>query len=125
MDWLNGMDVNLMNKNLDGLWQRQRVISENLANSETPGYRSKRVAFEDTLKDTLALKGRENRAQKVLESPIEIGESEGAALRADGNNVDAEAENIEMARTQLAYMYSLQSVSDHFARLKIAITGSR
>ena len=35
---------------LDGLAARQRIIAQNLANSETPGYISQNVDFEDSLR---------------------------------------------------------------------------
>ncbi|HCB91593.1 MAG TPA: flagellar basal body rod protein FlgB, partial [Ruminococcaceae bacterium] len=43
--------------------------------------------------------------------------------RADGNSVDLEQQEIEMARTALNYSYSLQAMSDTFSRLRTAITG--
>ena len=39
---------------LDGLAARQRIISQNLANSETPGYLSQNVNFEDSLRSAMA-----------------------------------------------------------------------
>jgi flagellar basal-body rod protein FlgB len=44
-------------------------------------------------------------------------------FRADGNGVDLEQQNIELARTQLNYYYSVDQLSEAFARLKTAIGG--
>ncbi len=39
---------------LDGLAARQRIIAQNLANSETPGYLAQNVNFEDSLRSAMA-----------------------------------------------------------------------
>lgn len=51
--------------------------------------------------------------------------SNDGSLRLDGNNVDVEQQNVELARTQFNYMYSLRELSDHFSRLKYAITDGK
>jgi len=52
----------------------------------------------------------------------QIDVSDDKSLRLDGNNVDIEKENIDLARTQINYYYSLRELSDHFSRLRYAIT---
>ena len=44
-------------KALDAASLRQKVISENLANINTPGYQAKDVAFEETMRDVVAQEG--------------------------------------------------------------------
>lgn len=124
MDWLNSISMSVLNKNLDGLWARQQAISENIANVETPGYKSKTVSFEDQLQAQLenSSKSKEDMIQGI-QSVNPVTSESGGTLRADGNDVDIEKENIELARTQLDYAYSLQGLSDQFSRLRIAISG--
>ena len=43
----------MMQKALDGTWERQKAISNNIANHETPGYKAQKVMFEDALKKEL------------------------------------------------------------------------
>lgn len=43
----------LLQKALDGTWQRQKAIANNIANHETPGYKSISVEFEHALKNEL------------------------------------------------------------------------
>ncbi len=57
MDWLDTVSSSLIGKDLDGLWARQKAISDNMANFETPGYKTKRVSFEDQLSAQLANAG--------------------------------------------------------------------
>lgn len=125
MNWMDSVSMSLLNKDLDGLWARQQAISDNLANLETPGYKSKSVSFEDQLRQQLAEQGR-TQSQQIggigSVSPVTTVASD-ETYRADGNGVDLEKENLEMARTELNYLYSLQAVSDEFSRLKTVIGG--
>lgn len=127
LNWLDSVPINLMNKDLDGLWTRQQEISDNISNVETPGYKSKSVSFEDQLKALLTdnsastneiVKGIKNTQPQTTVSDEE-------SLRLDGNNVDIEKENVELARTQLNYMYSLRELSNYFSRLRYAITDGK
>ena len=124
LNWLNNISMNLLDKDLDGLWVRQQAISGNLANVETPGYKSQNVSFEDQLRQCLADPGETKsdlNAQIEDTQPV-ITKSNDLTQRLDGNNVDEEQQNVELARTQLNYMYSLRELSDYFSRLRYAIT---
>jgi flagellar basal-body rod protein FlgB len=116
-----------MNKDLDGLWARQQEISDNIANVETPGYKSKSVSFEDQLKALLSDSSASNSEiiNSIKNTQPQTTVSDDKTSRLDGNNVDAEKENIELARTQLNYMYSLRELSDYFSRLRYAITDGK
>lgn len=124
MAWLDGVSVTLMNKDLDGLWTRQQEISDNIANVETPGYKSKTVSFEDQLKAVLSGNpGNSKEAAAAIQNvQPEVTVSDDKSIRADGNNVDVVKENIELVRTQMNYMYSLRELSDYFSRIRYAIT---
>lgn len=127
MNWLDNISVNLMNKDLDGLWARQQDISDNIANIETPGYKSKSVSFEDQLQALLSDRPASNSEliNNIKNIQPQTIVSDDQTSRLDGNNVDAEKENIELARTQLNYMYSLRELSDYFSRLRYAITDGK
>lgn len=116
-----------MNKDLDGLWTRQQAISDNIANVETPGYKSKYVSFEDQLKEQLSEDSgsRSDLIDQIKSTRPLTAVSDDESLRLDGNNVDVEQQNVEFARTQLNYMYSLRELSDYFSRLKYAITDGK
>jgi flagellar basal-body rod protein FlgB len=121
----------VLQKALDGTWQRQRAIANNIANHETPGYKAIKVSFEDSLNrevQKLEKNGVSSKEQKaegldaIRGSEISVYADESTALRADGNNVDLDLENIEMAKTQLQYEYLSRSMTDMFARLRYAIS---
>ena len=127
MDWLNSISTTLLTKDLDGLWLRQRAISGNLANWETPGYKSKNVSFEEELQKSLAqpVQKKSDFVELIDSTQPTVTVSEELSQRLDGNNVDLEQQNVEFARTQINYMYSLRELSDHFARLRYVITEGR
>ena len=125
MDWLDSVSSSLIGKDLDGLWARQRAISDNLANYETPGYKTKVVSFEDRLREELAQTGLtgSEAAREIADVQPVTSEKADETYRADGNGVDLEQQNVELARTQLNYYYSLRTLADTFSRLKTAIGG--
>lgn len=127
MNWLDSLPVNLLSKDLDGLWTRQRAIADNMANVSTPDYKAKTVRFEDQLQSVLADTSEtpDELTDRIKNTRASVTVTDGQTSRADGNNVDVEQQNIEMARTQLNYMYSLRELSDYFARLKYAITDGK
>lgn len=124
MDWIDSVTTSLLSKDLDGLWARQQAVSDNIANFETPGYKTKSVSFEDQLRAQVENGKTAGGQVRGIESvQPETTEAGNEMFRADGNGVDLEQQNIEMARTQLNYYYSITELSDAFSRLKTAISG--
>lgn len=117
---------------LDGLSVRQQVISRNLANVDTPGYRAQQVKFEDTLKQVFRGKrslGLEQSHAAHLASPTQqagaqVSQRPGGSLRADLNSVDIDVELLEMSETGIQYQALTQSVSKKLQLLKL-IANSR
>lgn len=120
----------ILQKALDGAWQRQRAIANNIANHETPGYKAIKVNFENSLKQEIMklengipAKERITEGIKALKnSEINVFSDYSTANRADGNNVDLDLENIEMAKTQIQYQYLTRGITDMFIRLRYAIS---
>jgi len=123
----------VLQKALDGVWQRQRAISNNIANYETPGYKAKKVSFESALEQEVkslsaqaASKGGIDEMKARIEQlRFREYDSDNVSTRADGNNVDLDAENIDLAKTQLQYQFLTRSFSDGIARLRYAISEGR
>ena len=127
----------LYQKALDGTWQRQKATSNNIANSETPGYKATTVKFEDSLKAEInklssnsssssssGFIDKMDSIQSIQNSNITVSSGD-TSSRLDENNVDLESENIEMSKTTLQYYYLVRGVSDNYSRLKYAISGGR
>lgn len=114
-----------MQKGLDFTWQRQKVVMENIANSETPGYKSKYVTFEDELKRKVksAKNGTLTQRDEILNTNYKTNLTNNESTKLDGNNVSVDEENVELVRTYLQYEYLSRLVNDEFSKLSIAIKG--
>lgn len=120
----------ILQRALDGAWQRQRAISNNIANHETPGYKAIKVSFEESLEKEIEKLGAGAPAKEKIQegidalknSDINVFSDYSTSERADGNNVDLDLENIEMAKTQIQYQYLTRSMTDMFSRLRYAIS---
>jgi flagellar basal-body rod protein FlgB len=113
-------------KSLDALWLRQQVISGNIANIDTPGYKSKSVQFEGLLERELKRDASGESLSGIADNiKPRIVTDQSTQAREDGNNVDIDAENVSLVRTQLQYEYMVRSVADELSRLKYAITEGR
>lgn len=126
MNLLTDNSMLLTQKSLDYLWKKQTVILDNLANSETPNYKSKYVTFEDEIKSKLAsIRSRKNSdiRKEILGTNINMHTTENESMRMDGNNVDTAVENVELARATLQYEYAVRAINDDFTRLRTVIRG--
>lgn len=122
---MNNINLNLLKKGLDGLWLRQQATMENIANYSTPGYKSKFVDFESFLKSNLENTDNKNTSQineQINTSNVAIEENDNLSMRLDGNNVDLEKENLQLAQTQLQYMYTVSEINSYFSKLKSVIS---
>lgn len=127
MSWIDNNNMLLSQKSLDYLWEKQRVISDNIANADTPGYKAKEISFEEELNSKLS-KFRNSRSPNasdikdaILDSKISIDVSEEESNRLDGNNVNLDVEQIELSRAQLQYQYQVFQINDQFSRIKSSI----
>lgn len=126
MRWLDGVSTSLLQKGLDGTWARQNATLNNIANYETPGYKRQFVTFEEELREaTFSRQDQtfQQRVSNIKNTAAFTGTDDTLTLRADGNNVDIEEENIELARAQLQFSTYTRQLSDHFSRLRYAISG--
>lgn len=121
-----GNTIALAQKSLDCLWKKQEVLSNNLANIDTPGYKRQQVSFEETFRRHLTAADETKSPSKMREA-IEGTNytiySRDDSARVDENSVNADVEETEMTRTWLHYYYLLQSVTSDVKRYQTAIKG--
>ncbi|MDR1135016.1 MAG: flagellar basal body rod protein FlgB [Clostridiales Family XIII bacterium] len=122
----------VLQRAMDGTWQRQKAVAANIANHETPGYKAVKVTFEDALdraaKDmrrTGSSKGLSRGLETVKNANIGVYQDKSFAERADSSNVNLELENIEMAKVQIQYSYLSRELTDTFTRLRYAVREGR
>lgn len=112
----NSTEFKMMQKGLDMLWQKQQVISDNLANADTPGYKSKSVSFQNILSEEYYRNHPE--AIDDLTPTLTIDPS---SIRADGNNVDVDSESLELWRTYAQYSYLNRKISGQFTNMRYVL----
>ncbi|MFY9253087.1 MAG: flagellar basal body rod protein FlgB [Fuerstiella sp.] len=119
-------DMEIMGKQLDLLKQlttaadmRQKVVSQNIANINTPGYKSQEVKFEDALVEQLSKK---NGSVRSPASP-EIAAVQNLTMRNDGNNVDLDREIGQMNKNALLMQTYLQLMGAEMKMMRQAIDG--
>jgi flagellar basal-body rod protein FlgB len=132
----NDLAARVLEKALDGLSLRQRAITDNVANVDTPNFKSFEVSFEEDLqsaihqqprKDALPLATSDPRHQAApppasldAVSP-RISQMLATTLRNDGNNVDIDREMSRLAEAQIHFHAATQLMNVKFQQLKTAI----
>jgi flagellar basal-body rod protein FlgB len=100
-----------------GLAARQNAIANNIANIETPGYKARKVEFED------ALRGAVERG----DSPSSVGPTTATSLepsRLNGSNVNLDEETLSHIDTTMRYQLSLRALDSKYGMLRDAIKGA-
>jgi flagellar basal-body rod protein FlgB len=127
MNLMFGNSISMGTKSLEFLWAKQSVISNNLSNIDTPHYKSKYVTFEEAFKNRLKLARAtqdSGQTRSIIDSAnYTVLEKSDSSARLDGNNVNADSEEVEMVRTYLQYQSMLQAINSDFTRLRTVIKG--
>jgi len=95
---------------------RHQVIASNLANVDTPGYRTRDLRpFAGEIEQAMA-------GEEPSFTPV-AHEIRGLLERPDGNNVSVERETLLLAQNQLRFEAAVQFMKAEFHRMSLAITG--
>lgn len=116
--------INVLDKAADASALRNEIISNNIANNDTPGYKRQDVSFEKELDRALGYSRYETMDAKVAN--VKSGELDariytdaaGYSYRLDGNNVDMDTENAYLAENQIKYNALIESLSVEFKNLQ-------
>ena len=120
--------INLLTKAADASWKRETVISNNIANVNTPGYKRKDLNFQGVLTEELGRCKHESLESKVSDvdlsrlDPQIYVDSANYSYRMDGNNVDIDTENVELASEQIRYEGLTDCINSEFERMKAVIS---
>jgi len=132
---VNGMSsgdsaYNLIKEGIKVSSVRSKVISNNIANINTAGYKAYSVSFEDTLKDSTdqlqmsvtkdnhIQAGNVNGSYKVLEDTT-------TSARQDGNNVDIDKQMVDLASNQLMYNALISQVNSKLSLERYVVSGGK
>lgn len=123
-----------LSKQLDSSALTQRVIANNVANVNTPGFKKSYVSFQDQLRRALdartpAMATSDPRhiggkADIYMVSPGVVQERE-TIMRNGQNNVDIDQEMVNLAANEIIYDFSANALSGKLGILGYVIRGGR
>lgn len=117
LDSLIGPTLRNLGRAMDRTTERHQLLTTNLANVNTPGYKRKDVEFG------VALEGALERGSQRF-NPVARQLSQGG-LRSDGNSVDLETEVMAIAETEMRYQMLTDMTAGYFRSLKNVIKEGR
>ena len=113
MSWLDTNLLKLTENYLRLTAVRESLVANNIANIDTPHYRTRDINFNAELE------------RAAMDTPQSLNpatrEVPGLLERPDGNNVDMDREGLLLAEMQLQYSMGVQLVRQQFKRLQTAI----
>lgn len=119
--------INVLDKAADASWNRENLISANLANVDTPGYKRRDLDFQTALKTELARGNHDSLDERIGRldysklNPMSYTDLAGYSYRLDGNNVDIDTENVELASEQLRYQGIAAGINQEFSRMRAVL----
>jgi flagellar basal-body rod protein FlgB len=134
---------NLFDKTTDALGAsiqfrllKQNLINTNIANAETPGFKAKKLDFEEALSRAVDINGlgkmstahpehfpvNGNAISKVR---ADVYENPDTPMSNDGNTVDLEREMAELAENSIVYKAAIQLINKRLAGMAYAISEGR
>ena len=121
-----------MSKSLDLMSTRQSLISSNIGNLDTPGFKASEIDFQGQLREALGSKGqlklqatnekhfgpKTSNIGSLAADPFE----EEDAAKSNGNNVDVDKEMAKMAENQIFYNAVIQLMMKRGSTVRASIT---
>ncbi|WP_419806614.1 flagellar basal body rod protein FlgB [Terriglobus sp.] len=102
-----------LSRYLDLQTSRMKLTATNMANVETPGYRTQGIDTDGEFARALGAHG-------FVDAPT-VQETQGLIARPDGNNVSMDRESMQMAETQLQFRTGVELLRHQFTMLSDAI----
>lgn len=104
--------------------ERTKVIQGNIANVDTPGYRTKELVFAEKMDNAMAMKTTDSRHLATAESSgklrtVTLKERDGY----DYNRVNMDNEMAKLAESSIMYKSTVESMKKELSKLQTVITG--
>ena len=119
--------VNVLDKAADASWKRENILANNIANVDTVGYKRRDLNFEQVLREELgnskyvSLDTKVKNADLSKLNPSVYKDYAHYSYRLDGNNVDIDTEEVELASEQIKYEALTKGINYEFTRMKSVI----
>ena len=115
MSVMDTPQLHLIEKFLDLATARQSLLVSNIANVDTPGYRTQDMDFHSEMLRAL----NQEPGMPVLAVAREVP---GLLSRPDGNNVSVDREGLLLAELQLKYQAATQAIRAEFSLIRSAVS---
>ena len=101
-------------KYLDLASNQMKLTAENMANVDTPGYKTQGFDFAQEFSNALNTNGSATPA-------VSVGDVDGLTARPDGNNVSMDREGLQLAKAQMQFKLGVQLLKGEFSSVMSAI----
>lgn len=120
------LSYDLIKKAMDMSSLRQKNISSNISNVNTPNYKANRVRFEEFLQDAkkIHMKKTDKRhfgIEFIDDINPKVEKREGFGLTENENNVDIDLEMSELAANEIYYNTLIRQISSKLSNLNYVI----
>lgn len=119
--------INVLEKAADASWKRETLIANNIANAQTPGYKRQDLDFQTALRNEISRFKYSSLDKKIQDvdltklNPDIYTDHGNYSYRLDGNNVDIDTEQVELASEQIKYQALTTSITSEFTRLQTVL----
>jgi flagellar basal-body rod protein FlgB len=103
-----------LQKYLDLASNQMKLTAENMANVDTPGYKTQGFDFASEFSRALDTSGGTTPA-------VNVGNVDGLTARPDGNNVSLDREGMQLAKSQLEFRTGVSLLRSQYTRVMDAI----
>lgn len=125
---MKDLTYQIIKNGLDASAKRQRVISSNIANVNTSGYKASTVKFETELQKAIEKKGtlvntheKHLGAAEASEVTGLVERSQGSSMNENGNNVDIDREMVDLAANEIYYNALIEQVNRKLSSMSYVI----
>lgn len=125
-----GRAIEMAERGLDVASLRHNVISNNIANVNTPGFKRQSVIFElSSEKGKIQAKKSHPKhipfSYEMSEGPARIITEQDTIYRSDGNNVDLDKEMADLAKNTIYYNAIATRLTRKFSLLNLVAQGGK
>ena len=123
---MKDISYNLVKKGLDMSDLRQKTISNNISNINTPGFKSGRVEFEELLQKSknIRLSKTDDRhfgIRNISDLDLKVKKKNSTMVNDNGNNVDIDLEMTELSANEIYYNVLIRQVNSKLGNLNYVI----
>lgn len=126
-----GGTIQTLQQSMDYASLKNKTISNNIANVDTPNYKAKDVQFKNVLSQEMGSFDAKRTNSKHIpfsssgSSPFSVTLNRNTEYNHNGNNVDVDQEMSDLAKNQIYYQALVDRLNGKFRSLESVIKGGR